>query len=452
MGVPYSGSVYQDVAPSDKVGPCVERRFNYWRFEKDLLKLHLWNPSGGVNDNLRVFNPRYPIEATNPRIEKSLTTQHIPLFQWAGGAFENTFDCFGDRCDGGTRLECDECSLGVVECQECNGDGTNTCYECDGDGEMEVECEECGGAGETTEECPEVDCDAGWVPCEDCEGEGKDEKGKKCEECDGEGQIECQNCDEGEVMLDCQECDAQGQVTEECEYCYGEGETNCDYCDEGEADCDHCGGDFQEEECDVCGGRGKLTNPSKEVVSRTSYYMPPLEENREARLGVWEELPITIRNSLFGTDPLIEFIPLKELTQETLKKINATRRGVFSFLIIPAQIPIDPVNKSSSGIKIVVLKPWEGAGGLNATKYQVMVLKEGHSHWITVDLNNTTASSFYFPGPKGYQKLNEDAMLITTRVSAMAPLPFLNTLIPTSSVKLSGNITEETFNKIIRKK
>ncbi len=38
-----------------------------------------------------------------------------------------------------------KCELGVVKCENCDGEGTVTCHECDGEGEWECEEDHAGG-------------------------------------------------------------------------------------------------------------------------------------------------------------------------------------------------------------------------------------------------------------------------------------------------------------------
>jgi hypothetical protein len=69
-------------------------------------------------------------------------------------------------------------------CDDCDGDGRESCYNC---------------LGSETEECPQ------------CEGRGVDEDGEVCEECNGNGEVECSVCD-GQGSFDCDTCYGVGEV------------------------------------------------------------------------------------------------------------------------------------------------------------------------------------------------------------------------------------------------
>lgn len=69
-------------------------------------------------------------------------------------------------------------------CDECDGDGSESCYNCHGSGE---------------EECPQ------------CDGAGVDEEGEVCEECNGNGEIECSIC-YGDGSFPCDTCSGDGEV------------------------------------------------------------------------------------------------------------------------------------------------------------------------------------------------------------------------------------------------
>jgi hypothetical protein len=96
-------------------------------------------------------------------------------------------------CGGEGDIDCNECSSGLVTCENCDGSGVE-------------ECAECGGNGAVTE-------DGETFTCPDCGGEGKVE----CGECSGEGEVECGQCSYG--RLNCNECEGNGEVdTDEFEY------------------------------------------------------------------------------------------------------------------------------------------------------------------------------------------------------------------------------------------
>jgi len=177
--------------------------------------------------------------------------------------------------------------------------------------------------------------------------------------------------------------------------------------------------------------------------------LPPVEKNREKRMKEWESIPLDIRTELFGRNPSIEFVPLEDLTADKVKDLERGRSGVFSFLIIPAQIPIDTKGKRSSGIKIILLTGGTGYNKPNHRK-SVIVLEEGYKSWN--DRYTLEWDKWHFAQWNQYEKLRGEGILITTKITVMAPLPFLNTLIPTSSESLEGKITEKTFNKVVGKK
>ncbi len=82
--------------------------------------------------------------------------------------------------------------------------------------EGDVDCEEC-DRGEIEEDCGE--CENGYQldNCDTCNGEGEIEVGegeyKDCSECDGVGEVE----------IECRECGGDGKVHNFCEYCDGAG-------------------------------------------------------------------------------------------------------------------------------------------------------------------------------------------------------------------------------------
>ena len=91
-----------------------------------------------------------------------------------------------------------------VECESCDGRGTQDCRECAGNGQ--VDCSECGGRGQ--------------VDCSYCDGTGEDEENDTCSYCDGDGDVECDECD-GDGYERCSECNGSGN--EDCDECNGPG-------------------------------------------------------------------------------------------------------------------------------------------------------------------------------------------------------------------------------------
>lgn len=87
----------------------------------------------------------------------------------------------------GRSAYCDYCEDGVVQCNDCDGDGHNYCDECDSDGY--INCARCGGEGTIDgESCSS--CDDGTVSCEKCGGDGN----ISCSSCDGDGHYTCSEC------------------------------------------------------------------------------------------------------------------------------------------------------------------------------------------------------------------------------------------------------------------
>lgn len=97
-------------------------------------------------------------------------------------------------------MDCDDCSYGRQNCENCNTNGYVPCDNCDGEGELE--CDTCGGGGE-------VD-------------------GERCEDCGGEGVIDCPVCD-NESTVSCSQCDGAGDIP--CETCDETGEVQSDFMD-----------------------------------------------------------------------------------------------------------------------------------------------------------------------------------------------------------------------------
>jgi hypothetical protein len=92
-----------------------------------------------------------------------------------------------------------------------------TCNLCDGEGELD--CENCNG---------------GEIRCVTCDGDGE----VTCPACDGSGSGK--EIGDGELE-DCEVCNGTGN--KKCEDCDGYGYFNCDYCDNGKYTCEKCGGD-----------------------------------------------------------------------------------------------------------------------------------------------------------------------------------------------------------------
>lgn len=67
-------------------------------------------------------------------------------------------------------------------------------------------CDECGGSGEV--DCE--NCNSGNVECPTCDGSGEDEEGDECDDCFGVGEVMCDLCD-GVGSFDCDECDGKGE-------------------------------------------------------------------------------------------------------------------------------------------------------------------------------------------------------------------------------------------------
>lgn len=91
-----------------------------------------------------------------------------------------------------------------IECRKCNGHGEYRCDYCD-DGS--ISCDTCD--------------ESGVVECEECGGEGELVDGETCDGCDGSGEQSCQDCG-GDGYVSCPECRGRGYVG--CEECDGEGE------------------------------------------------------------------------------------------------------------------------------------------------------------------------------------------------------------------------------------
>ena len=96
------------------------------------------------------------------------------------------YDAECEECGGNGTETCPECDNGRVECEECDGDGTFTCSTCDGDGKV-------------------LDDEGNEIECDECDGEGTVE----CYECQGAGTVSCSNCG-GSEEIECDECSGDG--------------------------------------------------------------------------------------------------------------------------------------------------------------------------------------------------------------------------------------------------
>lgn len=88
-------------------------------------------------------------------------------------------------------VDCPECRLGLISCDNCDGTGEVDCDYCDGNGVED--CDYCGGSG--------MDEDSG----------------EECDMCEGSGRMTCRRC--------------VGNGTESCGYCGGDGDNICSNCD-----------------------------------------------------------------------------------------------------------------------------------------------------------------------------------------------------------------------------
>ena len=390
-----------------------------------------------------------------------------------GGTHEANFVCPQDRCEDGQIGECQECEEGEISCEHCGGEAYYNCSECEGDGQIQNECEECGGTGWITEECEECsgeeqveceECDGeGYDSCEECEGSGEveDEKGKskkcpecegsgqgeECEDCEGEGQIECDECGgEGEKGHECEECSGSGEVTEECEECSGEGQIECEECDGGgTVYCDECEGEWQEQECWKCDGLGKIPHPRG--VDETQYVVTPTEISREKRVKAWKEWDNGVKESLFGKNASIHFIPLAQFTLAAVKSIILNNNKVFSFLIIPAYLPLLP-SERSSGFTIISLEPMSDYS--EDIRYTTMTMAEGETGLSKLKLNQ-----LFSPILEDFITSSSiEGLLIKTDIPIWASIPLLNFPmgVEAKQGKRRGEITKNKFDIIIDKK
>lgn len=93
-------------------------------------------------------------------------------------------------CRGNQYIRCPECNGRIRDCSNCSGEGVINCEDCNGSGllgygDNTIECETCDGIGTET--------------CTECAGDGKD----ICSMCDNEGEIRCDMCDgDGEIKTD----------------------------------------------------------------------------------------------------------------------------------------------------------------------------------------------------------------------------------------------------------
>lgn len=112
---------------------------------------------------------------------------------------EGYWDGYCEYCQGTGEHECNYCSDGERDCNQCDGRGSCICELCDGDGD---------------------------IACKDCDGEGSID-GEECSACNGWGESKCDDCG-GDGRLPCDECDGEG--TQECGVCGGSGIVRCDNC------------------------------------------------------------------------------------------------------------------------------------------------------------------------------------------------------------------------------
>lgn len=120
-------------------------------------------------------------------------------FDWAERVLPNLnlVSVFNYQEDDYLMVDCEDCSYGRQNCENCNGNGYVPCDNCDGEGVLE--CDTCGGGGEVDGE-----------RCEDCGGEGVID----CPVCDNESTISCSQCD-GSGDIPCETCDETGEIQSE---------------------------------------------------------------------------------------------------------------------------------------------------------------------------------------------------------------------------------------------
>ena len=113
------------------------------------------------------------------------------------------------------------------------------------------ECIGCAGLGSSFS-CAVCEDSSGFNTCDNC-----DEGVAECEECGGdwEEHEECNDCG-GEGQQDCYNCDGDGRL--DCDDCDGEGELECGECDGGgDSVCKECDGEG-DSECEECDGEGQI--------------------------------------------------------------------------------------------------------------------------------------------------------------------------------------------------
>ena len=254
-------------------------------------------------------------------------------------------------CGGEGMIEaCEYCEEGHQECQECDGNGRSHCQQCDGEGQVWIDCEACDN-GDV--DCGMSRCKDGIVKCEECkdgklvcpmtscEGSGKDSQtdGEDCGNCDGEGEVDCEECvGEGEYECDdcngvgtvaCNECEGNAQIEEECDTCDGEGETYCDWCEDGWAECNECGGDYEQSDCHNCDGNGVFV---VEHERAGQYFLNPTKNNREIRTQLMKEVIKSAWPKIHNAGYNIEYKPSKKITN---KYINNKIHNKVVIYILP---------------------------------------------------------------------------------------------------------------------
>lgn len=145
-----------------------------------------------------------------------------------------------------------------------------------------------------------IDEDGKTVNCDECNGYGTED----CDLCDGNGELECRNCD-GSGQVECSSCDGDGETEdgESCSECSGNGQTTCDDCDgTGQETCNNCGGDG-DFECDYCGGSGEYESDEKYFQPEDFYYVKPFSSKDEDYL-----------NKPYEVDQLEDFFKSDELS------------------------------------------------------------------------------------------------------------------------------------------
>lgn len=119
-------------------------------------------------------------------------------------------EIYCDMCNSGY-CTCPYCNRGKIICRECRGSLVNdnklvTCDKCVGKGSTKKflisrKCDKCGGNGKVGSSCEE--CSEGLVTCDECDGDFT----YKCTECDGDYISECTECNgDGRKEVLCTEC------------------------------------------------------------------------------------------------------------------------------------------------------------------------------------------------------------------------------------------------------